>query len=74
MAVHHVRAGCWQEVSVHCSVGFFIKLLENSHDMATRPLLKGMIQENVRQKQDGLESRVVILVGRSVPFGVREDV
>ena len=42
--------------------------------MATRPLLKGVIQENVRQKQDGLESRVVILVGRSVPFGVREDV
>lgn len=46
--------------------------------MATRPLPKGVIQENVRQKQDGfsraLESRVVILVGRSVPFGVREDV
>ena len=80
--VHQVIAGCWQETSAHCAVDFFIKLLGNSHDMATRLLAKAAIQENVSRRHGGfsraLGSHMVIsaplLVGRSVLFSTREDV
>ena len=80
--VRRVIAGCWQETSAHCSADFLVKLLGNSHDMATRLLPKAVIQENVSRSHGGfsgaLGSHMVIsaplLVGRSVLFSMREDV
>lgn len=80
--VHQFIAGYLQETSAHCSVDFFIKLLGNPHDMATRLLPKAVIQENVSRSHGGFSRalgshRVIsapLLVGWSVPFSMREDV